>query len=201
MNERRIQQFFQILAREIDKSLVVILTGAAAGTLWGSKRQSQDIDFAIRAAKNNPTLWKEIDNAVQRTVRLTGIAANYAEDIDRWGMISLLDYGKQTSFYRRFGPVTVRLMDPRYWAIGKLTRLYQSDIEDIVAVFKRQRPAFAATAAVWAKALKASPKSTALFGFKNNVEHFIEKHGKAVWGSRFDSEAGKTFFRKKSGIQ
>jgi hypothetical protein len=188
MTRRQIQRFFGVLDRELGRPARIIVTGAAAGALWGSGRPSLDIDFEIRLVKGTGRGWDAIEAAIRRTEQLTGIAAHYAEDIDRWGAISLLDYGARTVPFARIGRLHVRLMDPAYWAIGKLTRYLEPDRADVQAVLRLRRPSPARTIGVWAKALRDSPRSAACTQFREHVEHFLRSSAAAVWGPSVDAE-------------
>lgn len=185
MNPRQIHHFFATLAAELRLPARVYLTGAAAGAIFGRVRPSADIDFGLRLASRRPGAWADVERAVNRTSALTGIAASVAEDIDRWGMITLLDYRRKSRAHRRFGGLEVRLLDPVTWSIGKLTRLLEADVEDVVSVFRRQRVDAEAAARTWGHALRASPASTAQFSFRRNVEAFLEQQGPRIWGRRF----------------
>lgn len=200
MTGRQIQRFFQVLARELDEPATVIITGAAAGSLLGHVRPSLDIDFAIRSSRHDRRSWQRIEGAVERTVRLTGIQANFAEDIDRWGLISLLDYPRHTHPYRRFGKLNVRVLDPAYWSIGKMSRYLDPDVRDLVSVLKRQRVPASLLVRVWARALRASPRSMALSQFRRQAENFLRAYGRAIWGTRFDSEQAIRLFHRQAGI-
>ncbi len=200
MNRTQIDGFFRVLADQWGEKAVVLLTGAAAAAIWGHVRPSVDIDFAVRVRKRGRKDWEKLEDAMGRTVRLTGIQANYAEDIDRWGLITLLDYRRHTHPYRRFGPVEVRLLDPTYWSIGKMTRYLDPDVRDMVQVFRRQRVPAGRLARLWGKALRRSPRSTALAQFRRQVEHFVRSHGRAIWGRRFDAERVLRQFYKEAGI-
>ena len=201
MTPRAIERFFQTLAQEFEGPAALILTGAAAGALWGHIRPSQDVDFAVQLGGRRPTRWEQFQQAVDRTAQRTGIQVNYAEDIDRWGSITLLDYRRHTTPYRRFGPLTIRLLDPIYWSIGKLDRYYDLDVNDAVAVLKRRRVPAASVIRVWANALRASPRSTSLAQFRNQVEHFLRAHGRTVWGRRFDPDAALRQFHRAAGLR
>lgn len=187
INKAAIDKFFNVLANELKEPAQAILTGAAAGTLLGGSRATRDLDFAIRSISNKN--WNALDEAVHRTVQQTKIQANYAEDIDRWGMISLLDYEKHATTYKKFASLRVLIMDPAYWAIGKLTRYYYPDARDLGLVFKKKKPPLNRTLRVWSNALKASPKSDALQKFIHHVSLFFNEHGKSTWGNRFDADA------------
>ena len=200
MNRKQIDRFFQVLSEQLPEEMAVLLTGAAAGTIWGQIRPSVDVDFAVQTRRRDKEAWERLEAAIERTVKLTGIQANYAEDIDRWGLITLLDYKRHTHPYRRFGRLQVRLLDPAYWSIGKLTRYLDPDVRDMVRVFKHQMVPADRLARLWGRALKRSPRSAALFQFRRQVEDFLRTYGSAIWGEKFD--AGKTMrlFYKEAGI-
>ena len=200
MTSRMIDRFFRILAREFGRPATIILTGAAAGALLGHVRPSRDIDFGVRLRRRSPRDQEAFQAAVERTVRQTRIQTNYAEDIDRWSSISLLDYRRHTAIHRRFGTLEVRLLDPAYWSIGKLGRYYDLDAHDLVAVLKRRRVPLGRLLTIWAKALRASPLSSAVFQFRMHAEHFLHVHGRAIWGRTFNSERAVTRFHRLARI-
>lgn len=177
-----------MLAQELDAPARIILTGAAAGSLWGHVRPSLDIDFAIALVRRGRARWTALEGAVERTIALTGIRANYAEDIDRWGAIVLLDWRHHTVPYRTFGALQVRLLDPAYWSIGKLSRYLDSDVQDLVAVLTRQKVDATRLIRLWAQALRASPRSAACTQFRRQAEHFLRAYGRTIWGRGFDPE-------------
>lgn len=185
MTRRQIDRFFAVLGRELASPARVIVTGAAAGCLWGHVRPSLDIDFAIQSA-GGARQWPAVETAIERTTRLTGLAANYAVDIDRWGSIALLDYRRHTHRYRVFGRVTVHVLDPTYWTIGKLSRYLAPDVEDLVAVLKRRRQPVEPLVRVWGRALRRSPRSLACTQFRRQAEDFLTRHGRTIWGKTFD---------------
>ncbi len=185
MTRQQIDRFFRVLAKELDEPARVILTGAAAGSLWGSVRPSVDIDFCIRPRRKGPKSWAKIEEAIHRATGLTGIHTNYAQDIDRWGAITLLDYSKQTLPYRRFGKLEVRLLEPAYWSIGKISRYLDPDVQDLVAVFRRQGVSPGRLIKIWARALKASPPSSACLQFRKQAENFLQVYSRRIWGRGF----------------
>lgn len=201
MHPRRIERFFRTLDREFGRPATIVLTGAAAGSLLGRIRPSQDIDFSVALASRSPEVWEAFQAAVERAVRETGIQANYAEDIDRWSAITLLDYRRHTVRWRRIGQVTVRVLDPVYWSIGKVGRYLELDVEDLVAVLRRTRTPLARLLAVWARALRASPRSTAVTQFRRQAEHFLRSYGRTVWGRRFDADGAVRRFHQAAGVR
>lgn len=200
MSRRQVEQFFRVFSKELNEPATVILTGAAAGALWGHVRPSRDVDFAIQPRRRDRGCWERIEAAVERATQVTGITANYAQDIDRWGTISLMDYQTHTRPYRRFGVVQVRLMDPAYWSIGKVSRYIGPDVRDLVAVFKTEKIPPARLLKVWGKALRASPPSDSQFQFRRNVENFLQVYGRAIWGKSFEPEGAVRRFHREAGI-
>lgn len=200
MTPRTIDRFFRTLALEFKESAAILVTGAAAGSLWGHIRPSQDIDFEIRLAGNNSAGWERFRSAINRTVQQTGIQANYAENIDRWGSITLLNYRRHTAPHRRFNTLSIRLLEPAYWSIGKLARYFALDSDDVVRVFRRTRVSAALAIRVWGKALSASQQSTAIPQFQSQTEHFLRTHGRTIWGRTFDAEAAIRRFHRAAGL-
>ncbi|MBI3615364.1 MAG: hypothetical protein HY211_02490 [Candidatus Omnitrophica bacterium] len=200
MNQRQINRFFRVLSIQLDEPSVVILTGAAAGSLLGHSRSSLDIDFAIRPSRRGRRRWMKIEEAVGRTIRLTGIQANFAEDIDRWGVISLMDYRRRTIPYRHFGKLKICLLDPVYWSIGKMSRYLEPDVQDLIAVFKSRKISGNRLVQVWARALRASPPSTGVSQFRRQVENFLGTYGRTIWGKQFDPGQAIHRFRQLAGI-
>jgi hypothetical protein len=196
MSPEQIQRFFRTLAKEFPHPATVILTGAAVGSVLARVRASYDIDFAITVRPPEPDAWARLEAAIAKTQRVTGIEAQYAEDIDRWSSISLLDYRRHTRPYRRFGALEVRLLEPAYWAIGKLSRYLPQDRDDLAVVLAAQRPTAASLTSLWARALRESPRSQALTLFREHAEDFLRTAGRRIWGPAFDAEQAIQQFRR-----
>ncbi len=199
MNPKQVDRFFKGLARDFKREAVVYLTGAAAGSLMGNLRPSLDIDFGIKT-KGGAAAWRELEAAVEKNKAVTGLDVNFAEDIDRWGQITLLDYQKHVRPYKRFGKLDVRVLAPGYWSIGKMTRYLEPDIRDMEMVFKAQGVPAPGLARLWGRAVKASPKSAVQFQFVDQVERFLEKRGPGIWGKKFEAAKAIRIFRKGAGI-
>lgn len=200
MSEQQVVRFFATLAGQLDRPVRILLTGAGAGALLGSVRPSQDVDFAVEWAGADPAAWEGLERAIQATVDETGIQANYAEDIDRWGAVTLMDYRRHTLRYKKFGKLDLRLLEPAYWAIGKLSRYLQSDVQDLVAVLRKQKLPWKEAARVWGRALRQSPRSEALPLFRKQTEGFLRAYGRRVWGKGFDPIEAIRLFQKHAGI-
>ena len=204
MNAREISRYFQILSALFKKPCTLLLTGAPAGAFYGRIRATMDIDFAVKRKTPLPQkdkFWQEFSDATHAASRRTGIAAQYAEDIDRWSSITFLDYWKHTHCFKRFGKIEVRTFDPSYWAIGKFTRYLDPDIRDLIQVFKKTKTSWRKLARVLGVALRKSPKSTACFLFRRQVEDFFKAYGKRIWGKRFRQEIAIAAFHAAAGIK
>lgn len=200
MDRKQINRFFQFVARYLDQPAKVILTGAAAGSLLGHVRPSLDIDFAIELIGKSKRDWQKVELAIAQAQKVTGIHVNYAQDIDRWGAISLMDYRRHIRPYRSFGKLQVTLLDPAYWTIGKMTRFLDSDVRDIAEVVSKEGISSGKLVRLWAKALRSSPRSTASFQFCQHVERFLRQYGKSIWGRRFNPELSIRLFNGEAGI-
>ncbi len=201
----KIDAYFKILGSRVNRSATVILTGVGAGSLLGNVRPSLDVDFGLivktpRGASKK-SVWRDFEAAAREAGELTSLASTFAEDIDRWSCVTLLDYRAHTIFYKRFGRLEVRLLAPPYWAIGKLARWLDSDERDVVAVFRKYRPKPLALARLYGRALRESPLSDALFDFRKHVELFFKTRGVQVWGGKFSPDRVIAAFHKAAGIR
>ncbi len=201
MTPRQIEKFFTGLSKELGCAATVYLTGAAAGALLGRVRPSLDIDFGLVLSGRSKRSWEDVALAVRRTSSIMAIAASVAADIDRWGMITLLDYKRSSTKMFQCGLLQVRVLAPLNWSIGKITRFIEPDIHDVVDVFRKRHITFKSAAALWGKALRASPSSTSQFLFRRNVEHFFTDRGKGIWGRRFDPEEAISAFHRAAKIR
>lgn len=202
MRSPQADKFFRRLSKERDEPVLVIITGAVAGAIFGHVRSSADIDFSIEFKRKRTSNVSEadLDAALRRTSEATGINIQYAKDIDRWGLISLLDYKRKAVPYRKFGAIEVRTLAPLYWCIGKFSRYLQSDILDLAVVLKRKRVPANQLSEILGRALKQSPLSSHCFQFRKHVEQFFSEHGEEIWGARFDPALSIRTFHKQAGI-
>lgn len=199
MASRTIDQFFRTLSGEFKESAAILVTGASAASLWGPLPNSQELDFEIRLSGNHSSAWERFRSAINRTTQQTGIQANYAETIDRWSGLALLNR-RRPALHRKFSTLSVRLLEPVYWSIGKLGRYFEADVADVVDVFTRTRVSAPAALRVWGIALKESQSSGALPQFQGQVETFLRAHGRAIWGKTFDPDAAIARFQRCAGV-
>jgi hypothetical protein len=190
MRKNLIDLFFLELSKKANKDTEVILTGAAAGSLFGHSRPSLDIDFEIRPKKHRDAAYLEyLDGVIGEVSSRLGVDTNYGEDIDHGSMIDLLDYRDKTIPYKKMDRLEVRLIAPEYWTIGKMTRFFEIDIQDMVQVIKKKKLDADEMVGLWARALKASPMSLAKRDFITHVKLFIKVYGVRAWENGFKAGA------------
>lgn len=194
MKIRDIKNFFKECDRHIDFPIQVILTGGAAGIIYGVERVTYDIDFEIhfQSKKMRSKSWEKLQKALEITSQNTQITPQYAEDIDRWSSISLPK--KESRPFEKIGKIEIRLLEPKLWAIGKLTRYLSSDIGDLVTVLKKSKVSAPRCAELWGTALKMSPPSSAQSTFRRQVEYFFDQYTQEIWGKRTKPEKLKNIF-------
>ncbi len=195
MNRQQIERYFNALSSVYSNPCIIILTGAAAGALYGNVRATMDIDFAVTTED-----WELFTKAIAKVSDRMAIEAQYAEDIDRWSSITLMDYKAHTYLHKRFGSIEIHLMEPPYWAIGKLSRYLDSDIGDLVKVFIKTNTSWQHVASIAGNALRKSPKSTSCNLFVRQVEDFFKSYGPKTWGKKFPIDEAIKIFRDSAGI-
>jgi len=200
MNPKEIERFFKGIAKDFNEDATFYLTGAAAGALMGGVRPSLDVDFGVELKAGGAKAWEQLANAIEKNKTLTGLGSNYDEDIDRWGMITLMDYQKHAPLFKQYGKLKVKVLEPAYWSIGKMTRYLEPDIADMEMVFQKKKVSAEILTGVWGKALKSSPRSASLLLFRKQVEGFLVHSGPKIWGKGFDAAGSIKNFHRSAGI-
>ena len=179
-----LRRFFAAVAERVPCRLKLVLTGGGAAMVLGGTRPTGDVDFGI--VTTGPL--DQVERAIETAVAQTGVVVQYSTDIDRWSAVAIPRARFRTRPYQRFGRLSVHLLEPKCWAVYKLARYLDSDVDDLVAVLRRERPSPAALARLCGESLRTSPRSPQLFNFRRQVEHFFRTHGRAVWGARFAAD-------------
>jgi hypothetical protein len=195
--------FFQALAARVPGRVKIIITGGAAAMLLGSSRPTQDLDFGLALVASSTGIdvaWAGVEAAIAAAAELVRITVQYSADIDRWSLIAMPGYQRHTRPHKRYGLLTVHLLEPTYWAVQKLTRYVDSDIMDLQSVLGEQGVAPLQLARVCGRSLRASPRSTALFTFRQHVEDFFRTYGPGLWGPAFEPELTIRAFHRAAGI-
>jgi hypothetical protein len=182
MKRQEIDGFFKEVAKRIEGPIKVYITGGIAAWLLGGTRPTQDIDFALKSKSH----WEQAELIINEVSRELKIPVQYAEDISRWGMIGVRSFEKNARLYKKFGHVSIYVLDPLIWSIGKISRYTADDINDMKVVFKKQKVKALDAVKVWARALKESPRSSEQYLFVRKVEDFLKHVGPKIWLQKYD---------------
>jgi len=166
--------------------------------LLGGTRPTRDIDFGVGGAGERR--WPEIEAAILAAADESRVAVQYSTDIDRWSPVAIPPGRFKTRRLRRIGRLSVHLLDPGCWAVYKLARYLDADVDDLCSVLRRERLSPMMLARLCGESLQASPRSTQLFAFRRHVEHFFETYGERVWGKRFSAERAAAIFHRTAKI-
>jgi hypothetical protein len=194
-------KFFRAFARQLPCPAKLILTGGSEALVLGGRRPTADIDFALLVSARRQEAWPAIEKALEAATRESRVVVQYSTDIDRWSAIAIPPKKIKTRRHLRIGRLTVRLLDPRCWAVYKLSRYLDSDVEDLLVVLRRERIPAPALARLCGECLRSSPRSSHLFLFRRQVEHFFREHGARVWGKGFESQRTIDAFRRAAKIE
>lgn len=194
MKRRQVEQFFEKLGEQLSSPARIYLTGGVASWFWGGDRPTQDIDFGLQSTSRN---MPKVEMAIQKVSKSLDIPVQFSEDISRWGTVGVANYKKKAKLYKKIGKLSVYLLDPAVWSIGKINRYYHSDIQDLRRVLKKQKLDFKKLTKLWVQALRESPRSSHHFLFIKTAEDFIRHYGKEIWGKRFSDEVGIAMFRSE----
>lgn len=195
-----LDRFLRAFASRLPCPVRLVLTGGAEAMLLGGVRPTGDLDFALVVAARLDAHWPAVEAAVALARDEAGVAVQYATDIDRWSSVSIPAVRRRTRPFRRIGRLSVHLLDPTCWAVYKLTRYLDSDVEDLRAVLRRQRASWRGLARLCGESLRTSPRSTQLRLFRQQVEHFFRSYGRGVWGATFEPDRAIGTFHRAARI-
>lgn len=197
MRRGDLDRFLLVLSKRVQKPMKIYLTGGVAAWILGGVRPTEDVDFGVECGQE----WCEVEKGIGDVSREVGVPVEFSEDISRWGLVGFSNFKKGARLYRRYGSLKVYVLDPVIWSVGKLNRYLASDIDDVIHVFKKNKPPFLKVLRIWGEALKQSPKSTGHLLFVRHVEDFLKTLGGKVWGRKFDAGKAIVQFEKFAGIK
>lgn len=169
--------------------------------LLGGRRPTGDVDFGLSVSPRHGGFWPEIEAAVAAAANEAGVVVQYSTDIDRWSSVAIPKGRFKTRPYKRLDRLSVHLLDPKCWAVYKLARYLDADVEDLLAVLPHQGVSSSSLARLCGESLRFSPRSTHLFLFRKQVEHFFREHGTTIWGKGFESERVIATFHRAAQIR
>jgi hypothetical protein len=190
--------FLAALARRLRFPARIVLTGGCEAMLLGGTRPTGDVDFGV--AVRGEDRWPAMEAAILAAANDAGVAVQYSTDIDRWSSVAIPPRRLKTRRLRQVGPLAVHLLDPACWAVYKLARYLDADVDDLRRVLRHERVPALALARLCGESLRASPRSTQLFAFRCHVEHFFAAHGPSIWGKRFDPARAIGVFHRAAKV-
>jgi hypothetical protein len=194
-----LDRFLRTLARRLPCPATVVITGGCEAMLLGGARPTGDVDFELRLARRHAGSGPAVEAAVAEAAARASVAVQWSTDVDRWSLVSVPSRHRRARRFRTIGRLRVDLLDPACWAVYKLARYLEPDVEDLVAVLRRERVGPRRLARLCGEALRASPRSTALFLFRRQVEAFFRTHGASIWPD-IDGERAVAAFHRAAGI-
>ena len=96
MKKQDLKRFFVELSKEWKHPAAILLIGGGGALVMGGVRPTLDVDFEVKF-RSKVSSWDGFQEAVRRVSAKTGIGAQYAESIERWSEITLLDYRKHSN--------------------------------------------------------------------------------------------------------
>ena len=147
----------------------------------GGTRATYDVDFEV-TPKNPKADLEAFFHKTRDITDRTGIGVEFGTSVERWSELTLLDYTQHKRPFKRYGTLAVYVLEPPYWAIGKVARYWDQDIQDMISVFSHEKTDPKNLAGVWQRVLKESQPSTVLFNLKKQMRHFFKTHGPKIWG-------------------
>jgi len=193
-----LSKFLVALARRIPCRVRIVLTGGCEAMLLGGSRPTGDIDFGVVVPGEEP--WPEIETAILAAADESAVTVQYSTDIDRWSSVAIPPRRQKTRRFRQIGPLAVHLLRPDCWAVYKLARYLDADVDDLCSVLRRERIPAVTLARLCGESLRASPRSTQLFAFRRHVEHFFAAHGPTIWRKRFSARRAVAVFHRAARI-
>ncbi len=146
--------------------LQVILTCGLAAQYYGMKdRATVDIHAEVKG---------DVEGLIG-FLKAKGIPADIGEDISGWSVVAMPPgYRERAVEVYRDELLIVKVLDPIDFIIAKLRRTTEEDIQDALFVAEKLNLTPEAVKGRAEVAIKNSPKDTALFVFRKNVDTFVE---------------------------
>lgn len=131
IDSRQITAFLEALGKQYPHKTKLTLLGGGALCLLGSPRPTFDVDYAGSDLQKN-----DFQNLMDKIANEMGLEVE-AVPIDE---LTPLSYGEEKRAIRvgTFGNIEVIIIDPYVIALSKLDRGFDTDLEDIIFLMKRE---------------------------------------------------------------
>lgn len=182
MNPKKLVPFFEEVGKQLKSPVRVVLTGGAVLGIYAQARFTQDLNFAVEAAEG----FEAAVEIFERVAVKHDLDLQYSEDIGNWSQLSLLDWRQNTIHLGTYWKLTVDVLSPLYFSLGKIARSMEQDLQDISDVFRAKNVRGEDVVALWIRALKESPKSSAIPAIKKYMKEFLSTGGRGIWDNGAD---------------
>lgn len=175
----QIDKFFARLSERLSNaSGEIYVTGGAALVLYGIWRMTEDIDFEIPEGLD--------EGVVLAVAGELKVPVQFSSDIERWGMTALADYRERATLYRKFGNLTIKIVEPLNLIAPKLARFLERDIEDVCILIRKFSISRQDLLDHLKKVYERSHASLEKGLFRRQAAQFLRRYQKDLWG---DEEA------------
>ncbi len=165
MNEEHIINLLKQFVIERKEPLELILVGALALPFYGVEfRATYDLDAEIETGNIEELYF---------FLKEKGFESDLSENIAGWSVIALPSgYRERAEVVYKDNLLTIKILSPEDFIIMKLRRGTNQDIEDALAVAKKQSIKIETLDKLYNKVLEESIKDTAVFNFKKIYKVF-----------------------------
>jgi hypothetical protein len=195
MDRETLDHFFQEISRTVKGPTRVYLTGGTVSYPWGGNRPPEGATFGLHCT--GPAAW-DLQNDIEAAGETSGMPVALKGMPGLFEKAYLPDYKKGATLYKRFGRLSVYLLDWKVWSIGKLGRGELADLRDLKVVLQKVRPSPIEALKVWAQALKGGIMPAHSTAFVRAVENFFRQFGREIWGGHLEPERILEGFRKRA---
>ena len=164
---RKVIELLEEYTQKNKSRLEIILIGGLALHFYGLHgRSTIDLDAEVRG---------EVE-PLMKFLKKNKIPADIGESIERWSTINLLPgYRRRALPFYKQKFLVIKVLAPLDFVITKLRRFTEDDLHDALFVADKYRLSSSVMKKAGAKIIKSSPKDTALFAFKKNLDYFLRR--------------------------
>ena len=163
----RVIELLREFAGSRKTSLQILLLGGLALQHYGMKdRATIDVDAEVEGEMEEVFTFLKANN----------IPADMGENISGWSVVAMPQgYRERAIEIYRDAFLKVKVLHPLDFIIAKLRRFTEEDIEDAIFVARKYHVEAAEIKRSAEIAIRNSPRDTALFVFRKNVDIFLSR--------------------------
>ncbi|MBI1821653.1 MAG: hypothetical protein HY036_06305 [Nitrospirae bacterium] len=161
----KILSLFEEFARIHQRPLQILLVGGLSLYFYGMPdRATMDVDAEVKTGLED----------LFHFLKEHHVPADLSENFSGWSVIAMPPgYPERSSIAVQTGLLEIRILAPVDFIIAKLRRFTEIDIQDALFVARKYQISPEAVKQTAESAISHSPKDTALFLFRKNVEEFF----------------------------